>query len=177
MEIDSLLINETQLGSQLNHCVHEKRRSDFSLMLAMLSQDVRDFSEFQREELDSLDKGADKEQSQLRSFFDLPEAQPMSLNSLEDITGFNQGFVLLDEGFDDIRLEQCLKPNALAFRNDAKFIPTVVKSNLSLCQQKRLEHTADKTIAAKPTNNIEHWIKNVKTSMLKSDSISLHSIA
>jgi hypothetical protein len=40
------LLHELQLGEQLNECVHQSRRSDFSLMLAMLCDDVREQSQF-----------------------------------------------------------------------------------------------------------------------------------
>ncbi len=36
------IINEIQFGNGINHAVHEGRRADFSLILSMFSNDVRD---------------------------------------------------------------------------------------------------------------------------------------
>ena len=36
------IINELQFGNGINHAVHEGRRADFSLILSMFSNDVRD---------------------------------------------------------------------------------------------------------------------------------------
>jgi len=46
MQIDDLLITESQLNSRLNNSVHENRRGEFALLLAMLSHDALDFSQF-----------------------------------------------------------------------------------------------------------------------------------
>ena len=46
MQIDGILTNEAQLGNQLAVSVDENRRSDFSLLLAMLSHDAIDFAQF-----------------------------------------------------------------------------------------------------------------------------------
>ena len=175
MEIDTLLVNESQLGAQLNHCVHEKRRSDFSLMLAMLSQDVRDFSEFQQDE----EKKAEQinTDNDLRSFFELPDPEPLALKSLEDVPSFNQAATVESELFDDVRLSQCIAPKPLSFRDDKSYIPTQIKANLSLCQQHRLAHQDEGSIASPQPANVASWLKNVKTAMAKSASISLHSIA
>ncbi|MEL0642634.1 VC2046/SO_2500 family protein, partial [Pseudoalteromonas aliena] len=37
MQFDDLLITESQLKSKLNNSIHEIRRGDFALLLAMLS--------------------------------------------------------------------------------------------------------------------------------------------
>ncbi|MCW6026361.1 hypothetical protein K1Y37_27295 [Serratia marcescens] len=36
------IINEIQFGNGISHAVHEGRRADFSLILSMFSNDVRD---------------------------------------------------------------------------------------------------------------------------------------
>ena len=56
MQIDDLLITESQLNSRLNNSVHENRRGEFSLLLAMLSHDALDFSQFHlpKTEIDNL---------------------------------------------------------------------------------------------------------------------------
>ncbi len=46
MQIDGLLLNESQLDNRLNKSVHEQRSGEFALLLAMLSHDVLDFSQF-----------------------------------------------------------------------------------------------------------------------------------
>ena len=42
----NVLLHELQLGEQLNESVEQTRRADFSLMLAMLAEDVREQSQF-----------------------------------------------------------------------------------------------------------------------------------
>ena len=39
---NELLVDELQLGTRLNNDIQAQNRADFALMLAMLSQDVRD---------------------------------------------------------------------------------------------------------------------------------------
>lgn len=173
MQVDSLLINESQLGSQLNQCVHQSRRSDFSLMLAMLSQDVRDFSEFHSVDNDTAES---TQESDLRALFDLPQEKRMGLTSMDEVEEFNQAHLIEEGGLSTIRLNQCVKPQALAFRDDKEFIDTVVTSNLSPCQQRHLA-SGESTIAKSPDTNVQMWLKSVKTAMAKSSEISLHSTA
>ena len=89
------LLHELQLGEQLNECVHQSRRSDFSLMLAMLCDDVREQSQFILPKMPPID-GTSTEKSPvtdqvLRKHFDLPEAAPLGLKNIEQINQYNQG--------------------------------------------------------------------------------------
>lgn len=46
MQIDCLLITESQFSSRLNQSVQQQRRGEFGLLLTMLSHDALDFSQF-----------------------------------------------------------------------------------------------------------------------------------
>ncbi|MGN0908925.1 MAG: VC2046/SO_2500 family protein [Succinivibrio sp.] len=67
---DVMLVDELQLGSSLNHAVNSGSRAEFSLLLAMLSEDVCDAPQFS----DPIKTPARKED--LRARFGLPPKQP-----------------------------------------------------------------------------------------------------
>ena len=90
---NTILVNELQLGEQLNTCIHAKRRSDFSLMLAMLTDDVRAHSQFslpltEVEVVDTTD-------TSLRKTFHLPEPAPLALKSTDQLKENRQTLSLL----------------------------------------------------------------------------------
>ena len=62
MQIDDLLITESQLKTRLNKSVHENRRGEFSLLLAMLSHDALDFSQFHLPKSETHSAYVDEEQ-------------------------------------------------------------------------------------------------------------------
>jgi len=66
-----ILLHELQLGEQLNESVHQARRADFSLMLAMLCDDVREQSQFilPKSEINSADQAVDNNEV-LRQHFE-----------------------------------------------------------------------------------------------------------
>lgn len=66
------LINEVQLGSQLNHAVETGRRSDFSLMLAMLSPDYLENTPTE------VPPAQGKTEEELREYFELARPQPLT---------------------------------------------------------------------------------------------------
>ena len=80
---NDILVHELQLGEQLNESVHSERRSDFSLMLAMLTEDVKAHSQFTLPLSQIPEKSTSSEQ--LRKHFQLPDEAPLALKNVEEI--------------------------------------------------------------------------------------------
>ncbi len=104
------LVDELQLGGRLNRALNEQDRADFSLMLALLSQDVTDAP------LSVMPSGdAPPKPEDLRHRFMLPKAQP--LYGVRDDYARSAGLAdLLNSEQGDIRgvfLTQCLAPEPL----------------------------------------------------------------
>ncbi len=134
----SVLLHELQLGEQLNESVVQARRADFSLMLAMLTTDVREQSQFlipQAEETTV----ADVTNIALRKQFNLPDKAVLALTSLDDVKQFNQVQSIVDKDLANIHLTNAMMPKPLAFRDDKNYIESLVLQNTSLFTQ--LKHT------------------------------------
>ena len=172
------LLHELQLGEQLNECVHQSRRQDFALMLAMLCDDVREQSQFVLPRTAPIDGTAtDKAQltnQVLRKHFDLPEEAPLALKSVEQIKAFNQGQLVADQKLATLHLTNALSPKPLAFRNDNKHVNHDVLSNTTLVCQKKHAQVQENTVINKPlTMHVEGWLKAVQTSLVKSSLIDV----
>ena len=104
---DQLLIDELQLGQNLNQAIHEGRRSDFGLLLALLSPDVQD----QPWVADRLPEApASKD---WRQHFSLPAARPLECDeqSPDRMAAYHQAAA--QGGQAACRLLDCLHPEAL----------------------------------------------------------------
>jgi len=172
------LLHELQLGEQLNECVHQARRSDFSLMLAMLCDDVREQSQFilpKNSPLDGTATDKTKLNDQiLRKRFDLPEQAPLALTKLEQIAQFNQGELIANNDLPSLHLINALTPNPLAFRDDATHINSDVLANTTLVCQEKLRLKPQDDIVNKPLNmQVENWLKAVQTSLVKSTLVDM----
>lgn len=164
-----LLTHELQLGEQLNHCVHSDRRADFALMLAMLADDAREYSQFH------LPKKAQdgREQPDYRALFQLPAEQPLALESLDQIEQYYHADAVAEQRLADIKLKQALAPEPLAFRDDKTHIPHQVKTNTSLfCQQKQQQQDKYKALTQDAGFNAKKWLDSINTAIVKQDIIS-----
>ena len=133
---NNVLSHELQLGEQLNECIHSERRSDFSLMLAMLADDVREQSQFILPKTEDL---ADNTVSNsfLRKQFHLPAEAPLSLSDMKQLSQYNQAEIIEKKQFEYLHLMDVLQPKPLAFRNDGSHIETNIINNTSIhCQLK-----------------------------------------
>lgn len=172
------LLHELQLGERLNQCVHESRRSDFALMLAMLCDDVREQSQFvlpKTAPIDgtALDKAPVTNQV-LRKYFELPEEAPLALKSVKQINAFNQGQLVTDNKLATLHLTNALSPKPLAFRNDNKHVNHEVLSNTTLVCQKRHAQLQVNAVINKPlTMQVEGWLKALQTSLVKSSLVDV----
>ncbi len=183
-----ILLHELQLGECLNDSVVQARRADFSLMLAMLAEDVREQSQF------VLPRPAKPEATlhsnkALRKELNLPNQAPLCLESLSDINQFNQVKSIVDNDLAHIHLVNALVPKALSFRDDKNHLPTNVLQNTSLCcqlkyknavmaekEQTATEETFDKLLNDpfnKPLSlNAKKWLQGVQQSLVKAPLIN-----
>lgn len=156
----TLLTHELQLGESLNQCVHHERRADFSLMLAMLVDDAQEFSQFKTPQTQAVLKQTSDDL--LRKEFDLPAQAPLSLNSMLQLSAFNEVDRVVANDLASIKLSDALSPKPLAFRNDKTFIPTQVKTNTTVYCQAKLDATEEKLAEKRLAFNANEWLKAVK---------------
>ena len=162
---NDILVHELQLGEQLNESVHHERRSDFSLLLAMLTEDVRAHSQFTLPLSQIPEKSTSSEQ--LRKYFQLPDEAPLALKDVADISRYNQASLLEKQQLEDLRLANILSPKPLAFRDDVKHINQQVMTNTSLyCQQKHQDISLTKT-QQRADFNAKAWLAAVQTTIVK----------
>ena len=171
------LLHELQLGERLNHCVQESRRSDFSLMLAMLCDDVREQSQFILPKSSPLDgKTTDKTKADnqtLRKYFDLPKEAPLSLKTMQQINGFNQAELIVNNNLSSLSLTNAISPKPLAFRDNYKHIPTNILNNTSVvCQEKHAKPEKD-IVNKRLDMHVEGWLKSIQTSVVESKLVNV----
>ena len=184
----SPLVHELQLGEKLNECIHETRRADFSLMLAMLCDDVREHSEFNLPHAQQLEDKTLSNQA-LRNHFSLPEEAPLSLRNLDEISSFNQAKTIQAKDLASIRLGNALAPKPLAFRDNEKHITTEVIANTSIhcqlkiqqlmagAQQEASNHEEVNNLDKERLNqrlplNVQGWLTGIEQSLVKSTLVA-----
>ena len=115
---NNLLIHELQLGQQLSQCVHTNRRADFGLMLAMLTEDVREHSQFHlpHKELPEPEY-TDKK---FRHYFQLPDEIPLGITDTDDLSLYDQAELVAQNNLPSLHLQNALTPRPVAFRDDKK---------------------------------------------------------
>lgn len=172
-QASEILLHELQLGEQLNESVHQSRRADFSLMLAMLCDDVREQSQFILPKADVNLADESKENSQtLRKHFDLPEEAPLALKDVEQINQYNQSQLIADNALASIQLTNALTPKPLTFRDDNQHIASNILGNTSLtCQEKHACKQTSPVLNKRLNMNVESWLKTVQTSLVKSSLV------
>ncbi|MBE1274969.1 VC2046/SO_2500 family protein [Enterovibrio baiacu] len=103
------LITDVQLGDQLSHAVTQGRRSDFALMLALLSVDATETTPI---DPPYPEKSTDAD---LRKALNLPEPARLSAEDIDyDLCG-KQADAFHQSGIDSARLNHCVSPSALHF--------------------------------------------------------------
>ncbi|MGL1957416.1 MAG: VC2046/SO_2500 family protein [Colwellia sp.] len=166
------LLHELQLGEQLNKSVHQARRADFSLMLAMLTEDVREQSQFALPVNDQF-SSTEVSDTRLRKLFNLPAKVPLSLKNMAQINLYNQGQSIAGNDVLAVKLNDVLVPRPLAFRNNPKHIDTDILNNTTLvCQLKhKQQKSAEMTksvINKSLTFNAQGWLDAIQGSLVKS---------
>ncbi|MEO2279154.1 VC2046/SO_2500 family protein [Pseudoalteromonas pernae] len=127
MQIESILSNELQLGTQLNKCVQEQRRGDFAWLLASISHDALDFAQFHLPVCDNT--AAQVDEQQLRMQLGAARARPCAPEHFNIVLTQNQCEYISTGLRDSLRLQDCLAPTPLAIRNDLKHIPLPIIDN------------------------------------------------
>ena len=143
MQIGDLLITESQLNTRLNKSVHEKRRGEFALLLAMLSLDAIDFSQFHlpKTEIEDSTVGEDT----LRKQIGAGPKQLLAPDKFDILIGQFNASLLMQAGeragMSDIKLNHCLNPEPLFIRDDVSHIPLQVRDNCELAVRRRINNT------------------------------------
>ncbi len=172
----NLLIHELQLGEKLNECIHSERRSDFSLMLAMLADDVREQSQFILPHT-SVKESEPATDYSLRKQFHLPKEAPLALDNVEQISLYNQAEIIANNELEYLHLTDALIPKPLAFRDDVKHIPSEIVGNTSLHCQLKIKNQQTTPINKPLSVNVQGWLDAIQTSLVKSSLISTSNSA
>jgi len=164
-----ILVHELQLGEQLNESVHSARRADFSLLLAMLTDDVQSHSQFSLPQ--TISEKVVVDDASLRKEFELPEKAPLALDEKHTTSIFNQAEHIQKDNLAEIHLTNALSPKPLAFRDDKKHITQQVLNNTSLYCQKRFnqqKNDAEPTIdSSRLAFNAKGWLNAVHNTIVK----------
>ena len=141
-QIDSgLLINEWQLGQQLNTAVHNGTRDKFNLLLSLLSDDARDFAQFALPQ----EKTTASATTDLRAVFSLGQAQPLINKGMSAPQAQRLSDELHTNNLSSIRLQLLLNNEALVSRSDESVFPSELTDNLTFLSQQRLAASAEST--------------------------------
>ena len=184
----NVLLHELQLGEQLNESVEQTRRADFSLMLAMLAEDVREQSQFLLPKSEE-ETAVELSNLALRKQFNLPDKAKLALTTPNEVNQFNQAHTIVDNDLANIHLTNAMMPKPLAFRDDNKHIESQVLENTSLftqlkhkqaaeaCQahlnqlpQNQLDTTSietDKPLSQSLNFNAKAWLDGIQQSLVK----------
>jgi hypothetical protein len=184
----NVLLHELQLGEQLNESVEQTRRADFSLMLAMLAEDVREQSQFLLPKSPE-ETAVELSNLALRKQFNLPDKAKLALTTPNEVNQFNQAHIIVDNDLANIHLTNAMMPKPLAFRDDNKHIESQVLENTSLftqlkhkqaaeaCQahlnqlpQNQLDTTSietDKPLSQSLNFNAKAWLDGIQQSLVK----------
>ncbi|WP_286268994.1 VC2046/SO_2500 family protein [Thalassotalea hakodatensis] len=159
------LLEEAQLGQRLNESVRKPMHSDFSLMLAMLVDDVRMHSQFHlpHDEITEPEVSDDS----LRRHFSLPDKAPLALSQITQIGQYGQAELAEKGLFSSIHLTNMLKEKPIAFRNDKCHIPSNVLENTSLyCQ---LKHQKSDVLPTKRKEfDAKSWLQTLQNTVVNS---------
>jgi transcriptional antiterminator len=167
--VDSqILVHELQLGEQLNESVHSDRRADFSLLLAMLTDDVQSHSQFSLPK--TVSDVTNSNDATLRKEFELPEKAPLAIDENQSTSIFNQSELIQSNNLAELHLSNVLSPKPLAFRDDKKHITQQVLSNTSLYCQKKFSQQKVNNIESDNSRlsfDAKGWLKAVHHTIVK----------
>jgi hypothetical protein len=165
--IEQVLSHELQLGELLNHSVQQHRRADFALLLAMLTDDVTEHSQFHLPSTHSLE--AEHSDQYYRKLFSVAEPAPLAIEQPEQFSQFNQAQYIQQQSLTNIQLSQALKAKPLAQRDNKMFIDADILANTSLHCQRRHKHRIGKSdvgLSSSLEFNAVAWLNTVKQTKL-----------
>ncbi|ELD1796519.1 VC2046/SO_2500 family protein [Vibrio fluvialis] len=134
-------INELQIGTGISQAVLHGRRADFSLLLALFSNDVRDTTPVEHiEQVDTTD-------SLLRQRFELQEPQALRNDQSSYQISARQADLFHQGGLASAKLSHYLKPEALTYLpEDTQDFPEEIYLNLSGHDRRHLAQKTPKTL-------------------------------
>jgi len=132
------IITELNFGSGISHAVHQGRRADFALMLALFSNDVRDNTPIEQV------KQSETTDDLLRERFELSAPQALRNNQSSYAVSAQQADHFHRGGLASAKLSHYLNPEVLTYLpEDTQDFPEEVYLNLSGHERRRL---AEKTV-------------------------------
>ncbi|MFC3032362.1 VC2046/SO_2500 family protein [Pseudoalteromonas fenneropenaei] len=137
MQIDGILLRESQLDSKLNESVHFGDRGEFGLLLAMLSQDALDFAQFHLPQ--SVQQAPERSEEQLRKELQIGPQRALAPETFDMLVAEEDAFVVQNFGMAAFRLKDCLQPEPLTIRNDKKHIPLHIVDNCEPAVRRKLQ--------------------------------------
>ena len=137
MQLENILTHEMQLGNQLSLCVAQNRRNDFSILLAMLSKDALDFSEFHLPKSES--NTIEYKNSDLRLSLGAGLEQRLAPEEFNILIGENNAKVVQNDSLNQFKLMNFLSPEPLAIRDDMHHIDSQIIDNCELSVRKRIQ--------------------------------------
>lgn len=130
---NQLLVDELQLGGQLNQCVRNAQPATFGLLLAMLSQDMCDQPRF-----DAAQASGRATEEELRRRLQLPP-RPLARSAGEYCTQAVHLSRLLEQGLrTSVASAVSLIPEPLASRDNKLALDDRVRTNISALGQAKL---------------------------------------
>ncbi|MEC4725252.1 hypothetical protein HWQ46_06755 [Shewanella sp. D64] len=140
MRPSAVLINESQLGTRLNHAIDNDRRGEFALLLALLSSDARDMAQFQLQG-DAIDP-----EIALRAKFELPEKQVLVNDLTVQPLPRDNSIVFVQNGARAFQLLEALSPEALVIRGNKSASMQKVLANCDYLTRQKYNGTAKSEI-------------------------------
>jgi len=135
---EHFLVDELQLGQQLNDAIHQDQRSHFSLLLSMLSVDVLDqpvFSSVQEEATSDIN---------WRAHWNLPPAAALDSKDCSADESYFRSLLLHEGGINAVHLFNAFQPDPLSWRQFA--IPAEVWNELSPLKQEKFRQQGQEQI-------------------------------
>ncbi|MCH1921326.1 queD-like protein [Shewanella sp. A3A] len=143
MQTTPVIVNELHLAPKLHQAVEQNHRGDFGLLLALLSQDARDWPQFHlQDELSTLEL--------LRQRFELPPTEPLLANLATEPTVTDNSALFSQQNATAFRLQQCLRPEALVIRGEHSMAMSEVLENLDLHSRARYAGTTTNALPQVP---------------------------
>lgn len=135
MQIEHIITHEAQLDGQLANSIHNAQRSDFALLLAMLSDDATEFSQFRL--VKSSESHFPDTQFNIAKQSCGP-CKPLAASPFNGLIGQHNARLLLTGGLQALSLNECLNPEPLCTKNDAHYISPLITNNCPPATQKKL---------------------------------------
>ncbi|MEC6906330.1 VC2046/SO_2500 family protein [Photobacterium piscicola] len=153
------LINEIQLGTNLNHAVEGGRRADFALMLALLSSDLHENIPVDTTPIET------QSSQQLRAYFEIPASQPLTATAACYQRAAEQAHAFHQASLTSTRLLAQLQPTALSYPpQQTKGLPEDLFHNLSTHERRKLPPVEPKPLQATPQDLYLALIKSKRMS-------------